>query len=74
MPGPPGPMAVVRLVDMNHDGRLDAVATHETNPGGVDVFLGDGAGRLRRAAIHVDGAVALDYTSSRTSTVTRTPT
>ena len=37
-------MAVVRLVDMNHDGRLDAVATHETNPGGVDVFLNDGAG------------------------------
>ena len=42
--GSAGPMAVVRLVDMNHDGRLDAVATHETNPGGVDVFLNDGAG------------------------------
>ena len=42
--GSAGPMAVVRLVDMNHDGRLDAVATHETNPGGIDVFLNDGAG------------------------------
>ena len=42
--GSTGPMAVVRLVDMNHDGRLDAVATHETDPGGVDVFLNDGAG------------------------------
>ena len=34
-------------------------ATHETNPGGIDVFLNDGAGALRRAAIHV-GAGALD--------------
>ena len=44
--GSAGPTAVVRLVDMNHDGHLDAVATHETNPGGVDVFLNDGAGHF----------------------------
>ncbi|HEU4891732.1 MAG TPA: FG-GAP-like repeat-containing protein [Vicinamibacterales bacterium] len=42
--GSAGEMAMVRLVDMNHDGRLDAVATHEINSGGVDVFLNDGAG------------------------------
>ena len=45
---------------MNHDGRLDAVATHETGGGGVDVFLNDGAGQLRRAAVHLDGGVAVD--------------
>ena len=44
--GSPGAMAVVRLVDMNHDGRLDAVATHERISDGVDVFLGDGAGHF----------------------------
>ncbi len=44
--GSAGPMAVVRLVDMNHDGKLDAVATHEINGGGVDVFLNDGTGHF----------------------------
>ena len=44
--GSAGPMAVVRLVDMNHDGRLDAVATHEGGSNGVDVFLNDGAGHF----------------------------
>ena len=44
--GSAGPMAVVRLVDMNHDGRLDAVATHEGGSDGVDVFLNDGAGHF----------------------------
>ncbi len=44
--GSPGPMAVVQLVDMNHDGHLDAVATHEINGGGVDVFLNDGTGQF----------------------------
>ena len=29
---------------MDHDGDLDAVATHETEGGGVDVLLNDGAG------------------------------
>ena len=44
--GSAGPMAVVRLVDMNHDGKLDAVATHEGGSNGVDVFLNDGAGHF----------------------------
>ena len=44
--GSAGPTAVVRLVDMNHDGRLDAVATHEGGSNGVDVFLNDGAGHF----------------------------
>ena len=44
--GSPGPTAVVKLVDMDHDGDLDAVATHEINGGGVDVFLNDGAGHF----------------------------
>jgi uncharacterized repeat protein (TIGR01451 family) len=42
--GSPGLTAVVRLVDMNHDGYLDAVATHETD--GVDVFLNDRGGHF----------------------------
>ena len=71
--GSAGPMAVVRLVDMNHDGHLDAVATHEIDSGGVDVFLNDGAGGLRGAAIHVD-AGRPGCTSWRTSTGIRTPT
>jgi uncharacterized repeat protein (TIGR01451 family) len=59
--GSAGPTAVVRLVDMNHDGRLDAVGTHEADPGGVDVWLNDGAGHfaaprftsVRRPWVHV---------------------
>ena len=31
---------------MNHDGHLDAVATHEINADGVDVFLNDGTGHF----------------------------
>jgi uncharacterized repeat protein (TIGR01451 family) len=44
--GSPGPTAVVRLVDMDHDGDLDAVGTHEINTGGVDVWLNNGAGQF----------------------------
>ena len=43
-PATAGPVAMVRLVDMNHDGRLDAVASHETDGGGVDVFLNNATG------------------------------
>ena len=43
-PATVGPVAMVRLVDMNHDGRLDAVASHETDGGGVDVFLNNATG------------------------------
>ena len=45
-PGSPGPTAVVQLVDMDHDGDLDAVATHEGGSDGVDVFLNDGTGQF----------------------------
>ena len=44
--GSPGPTAVVRLVDMDHDGDLDAVGTHEINAGGVDVLLNNGTGQF----------------------------
>ena len=44
--GSPGPTAVVRLVDMDHDGDLDAVGTHEINTGGVDVWLNNGTGQF----------------------------
>ena len=44
--GSAGPTAVVRLVDMNHDGHLDAVGSHEADPGGMDVWLNDGAGHF----------------------------
>jgi uncharacterized repeat protein (TIGR01451 family) len=44
--GSPGPTAVVRLVDMDHDGDLDAVGTHEINGGGVDVWLNNGTGQF----------------------------
>jgi hypothetical protein len=44
--GSPGPTALVRLVDMDHDGDLDAVGTHEIDGGGVDVWLNDGTGQF----------------------------
>ena len=40
---------------MDHDGDLDAVATHEIDGGGVDVFLNDGTGQFAAPRFTLDG-------------------